>query len=112
MKRLALILTLTLTSAAAVAIPSAAQQGGQDRYTDPFAWKKCASKVDANLKITAARSMRCKAAKRVMGRYDGQISRKFKTEGFSCKVVKGEPISGIWRCKKGRSKAFRFAFGD
>jgi hypothetical protein len=109
MKRLALILTLTVTSTAAVAVPSAAQQDG---YTDPFAWKKCNSKLDANLKITAARSMRCKAARRVMGRYDGEISRRFQTEGFRCKLVKGEPISGIWRCKKGRAKAFRFAFGD
>jgi hypothetical protein len=48
----------------------------------------------------------------VLRRYDGQISRKFTAGAFSCKRVKGRPISGVWRCKKGRTKAFRFAFGD
>jgi hypothetical protein len=108
-KRLALILILTLTSTAAFAVPASAQDEG---YVDPFAWRKCNAKVDFNLKITAARSMRCRGAKRVMSRYDGSISRKFSTSGFTCKLVKGRPISGVWRCKKGRAKAFRFAFGD
>jgi hypothetical protein len=108
-KRLALILILTLSTATAFAVPAAAQD---EDYTDPFAWKKCSAKVDFNLKITAARNMRCRAAKRVMARHDDSISRKFSTSGFKCKLVKGRPISGIWRCKKGRTKAFRFAFGD
>jgi hypothetical protein len=108
-KRLALILTLTVTSTAAFAGPASAQQ---DEYTDPFRWKKCNARVDSNLKITAARSMRCKSAKRVMRRHDGSISHRFSTSGFRCKLIKGRPISGVWRCKKGRVKAFRFAFGD
>jgi hypothetical protein len=107
MKRLALILTLTATSAA-VPAPAAAQDEG---YTDPFAWKKCRHTVDSNLKITAARNMRCKAARRVMSRYDGQHSRRFQAGRFACRLVKGRPTSGIWRCKNGR-KAFRFAFRD
>jgi hypothetical protein len=108
-KRLALILVLTLSAATASAVPTAAQD---DQYTDPFAWRKCSAKVSSNLKITAVRRMRCKAAKRVMRRYDGSISRRFSTAGFSCKLAKGRPISGIWRCKKGSRRAFRFAFGD
>jgi hypothetical protein len=113
MKRLVLILTLTVTSAAALASPAAAApRGGDEGYVDPFAWKKCSQKVDFNLKIVAARHMRCKGARRVMARYDGSISRKFQTSGFNCKRVKGKPVSGVWRCKKGRQKAFRFAFGD
>jgi hypothetical protein len=108
MKRLALILTLTVTSVAATAAPANAGEG----YVDPFAWKKCSHKVDSNSKVIAARNMRCKAARHVLRRYDGSYTRKFQTDGFSCKLVKGRPISGIWRCKKGRAKAFRFAFGD
>jgi hypothetical protein len=108
-KRLALILILTLSATTASAVPTAAQD---DQYTDPFAWKKCSAKVSSSLKITAARRMRCKAAKRVMRRYDGSISRKFSTAGFKCKRVKGRAVSGIWRCKKGTRKAFRFAFRD
>jgi hypothetical protein len=89
-------------------VPTTAQD---DEYTDPFAWKKCSTKGSSNLKITAVRRMRCKAAKRVMHRYDGSISRRFSTAGFNCMRVKGRAINGIWRCKKGSSKAFRFAFG-
>ncbi|MBA3261156.1 MAG: hypothetical protein H0T69_01505 [Thermoleophilaceae bacterium] len=107
MKRLAIILILTLTSAAAVGV-SPAGAG----YTDPFAWKKCNQKVDFNLKITAASNMRCRGARSVMRRYDGSIARRFDApSGFGCKLVKGRPISGIWRCSK-KGKAFRFAFGD
>ena len=108
-KRIALILVLTLSSATSFAVPAAAQDEG---YTDPFAWRKCSAKVSSNLKITAVRRMRCKAAKRVMRRYDGSISRRFSTARFNCKLVKGRPISGTWRCKKRSSKAFRFAFRD
>jgi hypothetical protein len=107
-KRLALILTVTMTAALAVA----AAPAGAGGYVDPFGVKKCSHKVDFNLKITQARNMRCRAARRVMRRYDGSIARKFDApNGFRCKLVKGRPISGIWRCKKG-NKAFRFAFGD
>jgi hypothetical protein len=109
MKRLALILTLTVTSAAATAGPAAAQDQG---YVDPFSWKKCSAKVDSNSKVVAARNMSCRSARRVLRRYDGSYSRKFRAGAFNCKLVKGRPISGIWRCKKGRTKAFRFAFGD
>jgi hypothetical protein len=106
-KRLAITLALILTTATAVSV-APAQAGG---YVDPFGWKKCNTKLDANLTITKAKSMRCRGARRVMGRYDGQIKRKFKTSGFTCKLIKGRPISGVWRCKNGE-RAFRFAFGD
>ena len=109
MKRLALILTLTVTGAAAAATPAAAQDQG---YVDPFQWKKCSHKVNDNSKVIAARNMSCRSARRVLRRHDGQISKTFQTSGFNCKRVKGRPISGVWRCKKGRTKAFRFAFGD
>jgi hypothetical protein len=112
MKRLALILTLLVTSAAATAGPAAAQRGGDEGYVDPFSWKKCNLRVDSNSKIVAARDMRCRAARRVLRRHDGSYTRKFKAGAFKCKLVKGRPISGVWRCKKGRAKAFRFAFGD
>ena len=96
-----------MTAALAVAVSPAAAGG----YTDPFAWKKCNHKVDFNLKITAVRNMRCRGARGVMRDYNGSISRRFKTDGFSCKRVKGRAISGIWRCKRSQ-KAFKFAFGD
>jgi hypothetical protein len=105
-KRLALILTLTLTAASFAAVSPAGAQ-----YVDPFGWRKCNAKVDFNLKIKKARNMRCRGARSVMRRYDGNISRKFDASGFHCKLIKGRVISGIWNCKKGR-KAFRFAFGD
>jgi hypothetical protein len=108
-KRLALILILTLSTTTAFAAPAAAQD---EQYSDPFGWKKCSARVDFNLKITAARGMRCRAAKRVMARHDRSIARRFRTQGFRCRLVKGRPISGVWRCNKGRAKAFRFAFGD
>jgi hypothetical protein len=105
-KRLVITLTLILTLAASASV---AHAGGG--YVDPFGWKKCSAKVDFNLKITKAKEMGCRGAKRVMARYDGQIKRKFSTGGFSCKLRKGRVISGVWGCKKGQ-KAFRFAFGD
>ena len=106
MTRLILILTLTLATMAAVTTSSASAG-----YTDPFAWKKCHSKVDFNLKITAAKAVRCKGAKRVMANYDGQIKRKFKTSGYRCKRVKGNRLAGTWKCAKG-SKGFKFKFAD
>jgi hypothetical protein len=105
-KRLILILTLALTTAATVSVAPAGAG-----YTDPFAWKKCNHKVDFNLKITAASNMRCRGARRVMRRHDGSISRRFKTDGFRCKRIKGSATSGTWRCRKDQ-KAFKFAFGD
>jgi hypothetical protein len=105
-KRLVITLTLILTVATAVSV-SPASAG----YFDPFGWKKCNKRLDANLKITAAKDVSCRGAKRVMARYDGQIKRKFSTSGYSCKRVKGSSLSGVWRCKKS-NKAFKFAFGD
>jgi hypothetical protein len=104
--RLILILTLTLATMAAVATSSASAG-----YTDPFAWKKCNSKVDFNLKITAVKSVSCKSAKRVMANYDGQIKRTFKAGGYRCKRVKGNRLAGTWKCTKG-SKGFKFKFAD
>jgi hypothetical protein len=96
-----------MTSATAVAV-SPAGAG----YVDPFAWKKCHTKVSSNLKITAVRGMRCRGAQRVMRRYDGSIARRFKApSGFRCKLVKGRPSSGVWTCTN-KPKVFRFAFGD
>jgi hypothetical protein len=109
-KRLTLILVLTMTTAFAA---TAASAGAQDEnYSDPFSWKKCSTKVDFNLKITAARHMRCRGGKRVMGRYHGSIKRKFDApSGFKCKRVKGKPKNGVWRCST-KSKAFKFKFSD
>jgi hypothetical protein len=74
--------------------------------------RDCNHKVDFNLKITSARNMRCRAARRVMRRHDSSIARHFEApNGFRCDLVEGRPISGIWRCTRG-VKAFRFAFGD
>ena len=74
--------------------------------------RDCNHKIDFNLKITSARNMRCRAARRVMRRHNAPIARHFDApNGFHCDLVEGRPISGIWRCTKQR-KAFRFAFGD
>jgi hypothetical protein len=74
--------------------------------------RDCNHKVDFNLKITSARNMRCRAARRVMRRHDSSIARHFNApNGFRCDLVEGRLISGIWRCTRG-VKAFRFAFGD
>jgi hypothetical protein len=105
--RLAIILTLTVIAAAAVGV-SPAGAG----YIDPFAPRKCNAKVNANMKITQARNMSCRSARRVMRRYHGSVKRSFTAPSrFKCKLVKGRVVSGVWRCKK-PSKAFRFAFGD
>ena len=106
MSRLILILTLTLATMAAVTTSSASAG-----YTDPFSWKKCNSKVDFNLKITAAKVVGCRGAKRVMANYDGQIKRQFKAGGYKCKRVKGSRLAGTWKCAKG-SKGFKFKFAD
>jgi hypothetical protein len=102
MKRVALAL---MTAAAIAAWPPSA--GATAAVV-----RKCDHKVDFNLKITSARNMRCRTARRVMRRYEGSIARHFDApNGFRCNLVEGRPISGIWRCTKER-KAFRFAFGD
>ncbi len=81
-------------------------------YTDPFAWKKCHSKVDFNLKITAAKAVALQGRQaRAWPNYDGQIKRKFKTSGYRCKRVKGSRLAGTWKCAKG-SKGFKFKFAD
>jgi hypothetical protein len=74
--------------------------------------RDCNHKIDFNLKITSARNMRCRAARRVLRRHEGSIRRHFDIPGgFHCDLVEGRLISGIWRCTRG-AKAFRFAFGD
>jgi hypothetical protein len=41
-----------------------------------------------------------------------RLAREFDApNGFHCRLVAGRPISGQWRCTRGR-KAFRFEFGD
>jgi hypothetical protein len=102
MKRLA----LSLIAAAALA----AWPAGAGARADVV--RTCSHKVDFNLKITSARNMRCRAARRVMRRHEGSIARHFDApSGFRCNLVEGRPISGIWRCTRD-DKAFRFAFGD
>jgi hypothetical protein len=97
-----------MTTAAAVA---ASPAGAQEHYVDPFAWKKCSTKVNSKLKITAANGLKCRGAKGVMARYHGHIKRKFTApSGFHCKLAKGKVKSGVWRCQKS-SKAFKFRFG-
>jgi hypothetical protein len=100
-KRLVITLTLILTTATAVSV-SPASAG----YVDPFGWKKCNKQVDG-VKITAAKDMGCRGAKRVIARYDGSYSRNFSAGKFSCKLVKGKVSAGTWRCKN-KSKAFKF----
>ena len=74
--------------------------------------RDCNHKIDFNLKITSARNMRCRAARRVLRRHNGPIARHFGTpDGFGCDLVQGRLISGIWRCTRG-AKAFRFDFAD
>jgi hypothetical protein len=101
-KRLVITLTLILTTATAVSV-SPASAG----YVDPFGWKKCNKQVEPGLKITAAKDVGCKGAKRVIGRYDGSFSRKFTAGKYSCKLVKGKVSDGTWRCKN-KGKAFKF----
>ena len=65
-----------------------------------------------NTKISSARNMTCRRAKRDLRRYRGSISRRFKTPGgFRCRRVSGTRLGGQWRCVKGR-RAYRFEFGD
>jgi hypothetical protein len=104
-KRVALAL---LVAAAVAAWPAGAGATGAGAAVV----RNCDHKVDFNLKITSARNMSCRAARRVMRRHQGSIARHFDApNGFRCNLVEGRPISGIWRCTKER-KAFRFAFGD
>ena len=97
--------------AAAVAVAATPPGAGAADATAAIV-RNCDHKVDFNLKITSARNMRCRAARRVMRRHRDSIARHFDApNGFHCDLVEGRPISGIWRCTKQR-KAFRFAFGD
>jgi hypothetical protein len=74
--------------------------------------RDCNHAVDFNLKITSARNMRCRAARRVMRRNDKPIARNFEApNGFRCRLVEGIPLGGTWRCTRG-VKAFRFDFAD
>ena len=74
--------------------------------------RDCNHAVDFNLKITSARNMRCRAARRVMRRNDKPIAINFAApNGFRCKLAERGPLSGTWRCTRG-VKAFRFDFAD
>lgn len=101
---------LVLMSAAAVGAAPAV--GSNTAGADEAAVRKCNRAVDDSLTIVAARNMSCRAAARVMGRYEGQIKRKFNTDdGFHCQLRKGNVASGSWRCTR-NDRWFRFAFGD
>jgi hypothetical protein len=65
-----------------------------------------------NVLISSARNMTCRAARKDMRSYRGQIFRTFKTPGgFRCGRVSGGRLGGQWRCVKKRN-AYRFDFGD
>ena len=65
-----------------------------------------------NTKISSARNMSCRSARKEFRRYNRPIHRRFRTPGgFRCKRVSGTRLGGQWRCVKG-SRAFRFEFGD
>jgi len=67
---------------------------------------------EPNLLISSARGMSCSAARDVMKRYRGDISRTFKApSGFACRQVSGVAEGGQWRCTRG-ARAFRFEFKD
>jgi hypothetical protein len=103
MRRLAVL--IVLGALAGMALPSSSA-GSAGIVRD------CNHKLDFNLKITSARNMRCRAARRVLRRHEGSIARHFSTpDGFHCDLVEGRLISGIWRCTRG-AKAFRFDFAD
>lgn len=71
----------------------------------------CHISVGPTIGISSARNMSCSAAVRVMRRNRSGISRRFKTQGFTCARVSGLELGGQWRCVAG-SRAFRFEFGD
>ena len=65
-----------------------------------------------NTKISSARNMSCRSARKEFRRYRSSIRRRFRTPGgFRCRRVSGTRLGGQWRCVKG-SRAFRFEFGD
>ena len=65
-----------------------------------------------NTKISSARNMTCRAARRDLKRYRGPIKRRFRTPGgFRCTRVSGGELGGQWRCMNG-GRAYRFEFGD
>ena len=104
-KRIGLTVSVGLALAALPAAAAAPE-------ASPAAVRGCNHKVDFNLKITSARNMRCRAARRVMRRHRGSIARHFDApDGFSCDRVSGTRLGGEWRCARGR-RAFRFVFGD
>jgi hypothetical protein len=101
-------LLIAALSAALLALPAAAADAG----TSAAKVRSCNASVDFNLKISSARNMTCKAAKREQKSYKGSIGRKFDTPGgFHCKRVSGSAEGGQWRCHKGK-RAYRFEFGD
>ena len=102
MKRLALVL---IAAFALASLPAGA--GAR-----PDVVRTCNHKLDFNLKITSARNMRCRAARRVMRRHRKSIAPHFNApNGFHCDLVRGSGSAASWRCTRG-GKAFRFLFGD
>ncbi len=102
------IVCLSSTALLAAAVPAQAASEAQSAGV-----RDCNHFVHyPNTKISSARNMTCRAAKRDLKRYDGPIKRRFKTpDGFRCKRVSGTALGGQWRCVKKR-KAYRFEFGD
>ena len=65
-----------------------------------------------NVRISSARNMTCRRARRDFRRYGKPIGRRFRTPGgFRCRQVSGSRYGGQWRCVNG-GRAYRFEFGD
>ena len=63
-----------------------------------------------NTRITSARNMSCRTARRELRRYRRSIRRRFRTPGgFSCRRVSGGRARGRWRCTRG-ARGFRFVY--
>ncbi|MDQ5807164.1 MAG: hypothetical protein M3320_00655 [Actinomycetota bacterium] len=100
-------LAVTAAVTAALALPAAVPTAAPAAVVDCNTWA-----FYPNLKISSARNMTCKAAKRDIRRHREGISRTFRTPGgFRCRRVSGTELGGQWRCVKG-AKAYRFEFGD
>jgi hypothetical protein len=106
--RTAAVCCLSSAALAVVAAPAQASSDAQSarvRNCNHFAHYP-------NTKVTSARNMSCRRARRDLRRYRGSIKRRFKTPGgFRCRRVSGGRLGGEWRCVKGR-RAYRFEFGD
>jgi hypothetical protein len=71
--------------------------------------EKCPA-FDFNIKIVSVSGMSCEDAAAVLEQVKS-VSKSFEVAGFSCNLVEGQRLSGIWECVSG-PKSFRFAFGD